>query len=177
MTIPKYPAAFACAQVLPYHIDVNMGVIRTPMESGHARQRRMFRTMPHLFTLEFVMKAVELGRWQSWVNEFAYDYFSLDLESMYSGLLGQITIPHDVRFTSNLTIDNVTYEWVRVRVQAELSPAFAASLGPKLPTHNWVIAGHPAPPPPTDWIIAGEPPTPSLDTYYAGSPQYPAAII
>jgi hypothetical protein len=170
----KYPAEFACPQILPYKIDVNMGVLRTPMESGHSRQRRMFRTMPHIFSLEFVLTVKELGRWQAWVNLFAYDYFNMNLESMYSGLADAETIPHTVRFISNLQIENVTQGYVRVRVQAELSPAFVTAGGPAVPTFNWVVAGD-ASSPAADWIIAGVPANPSLDNIIAGTAPNPAA--
>src|SRR6187549_3467750 len=115
-----YPADFRCAQISPYSLAVDMGVVRTPMDGGNARQRRAYFDMPTLYSLEFVMTVQELGRWQEWANDNAYDYFVIDnLESWQSGKLGRIASPHNIRFISDLTIDNPVYGWVRVKVQAE----------------------------------------------------------
>lgn len=146
MTYPAYPSSFQCPQIKPYAWAVDMGIVRTPMEGGNARQRRRYRTMPHAFRLEFVMPALSVGQWQSWVNAFAYDWFSINLESMWSAATGKITSPHLVRFISNLEWENVVYGWVRVRVQAELSPNQIALGGPLLPTYNWIIGGTPVDP-------------------------------
>lgn len=118
-----YPSNFRCAQITPYSVTVDMGLLRTPMDGGATRQRRLYRTMPHAFQLAFIMTVQELGEWQAWVNENAYDWFVMPkLESMYAGLAGAIATPHTIRFTSNLTYDNPAYGWVSVKVSAELAP-------------------------------------------------------
>jgi hypothetical protein len=178
MSYVSYPSSFQCPQIKPYSLKVDMGVVRTPMQGGNNRQRRQYRIMPHVFQLEFIMEAIELGYWQSWVNSFAYDYFLLDLESMWSATNNKITSPHLVRFISDLEVENVVYGWVRVRVQAELSPNQFAFAGPNLPTHQWIIGGTPQAPSAPDRIIAGSPIAPSMpDWIYAGTPQFPAAIL
>lgn len=177
MMAETYPAEFRCAQITPYRIAVDMGVLRTPMDSGLQRQRRLYRTMPHTFQLEFVMTVVELGDWQVWVNQYAYDYFIMPrLESFYAGRLGEISSPHSCRFTSNLDIDNPVFGWVRVRVSAELDPLQPIS-GPTVPTNLWVVGGTPPTPSNVNTIIAGAPPAPGADAIVAGSPAFPAAII
>ena len=40
MTYIAYPQGFQCPQIKPYSIAVDMGILRTPMEGGNARQRR-----------------------------------------------------------------------------------------------------------------------------------------
>jgi len=172
-----YPDTFRCAQWTPYRIAVDMGLLRTEMEGGGARQRRLYRTMPHRFQLEFVMMTVELGAWQRWVNANAYDFFTMArLESFYSGELGEISSAHSIRFIGDLEIDNPTYGWVRVKVPAELDPRQQALYGPNTPPNNWLIAGTP-PAPSTDHVIAGTPAAPSLPLVSAGTPARPAAII
>jgi hypothetical protein len=174
----RYPSSFQCPQIRPYQIAVDMGILRTPMEGGNTRQRRRYTIMPSIFRLEFVMPAIDLGTWQSWVNAFAYDYFLLNLESMWSAFAGAVTAPHIVRFISDLDIENVVYGWVRVRVQAELSPNQYAIGGPLIPTYQWIIGGTPTAPAAPDWIIAGVPQNPSTpDWIFAGTPANPAAII
>lgn len=178
MAYPNYPASFQCPQIIPYGWTVDMGIIRTPMEGGNSRQRRRYRTMPHGFKLEFIMPALALGQWQSWVNAFAYDWFTMNLESMWSAATGAITSPHLIRFISDLEFDDVVYGWVRCRVQAELSPNQVALGGPLLPTYAWVIGGTPQAPSNANSVIAGNPSSPSTpDWIFAGTPQFPAAIV
>lgn len=157
-----YPADFRCAQITPYAIAVDMGLLRTQMDGGGARQRRLYKTMPTVYSLEFIMTVQELGAWQIWVNDNAYDYFIIDnLESFRSGLKGQVSSPHSIRFISNLAIDNPVFGWVRVKVQAE--GAIAA------PEAGWIVGGTPAAPSPL-WIIAGTVVAPSPGMIYAGTP-------
>jgi len=173
-----YPETFRCAQITPYQIAVDMGLLRTAMDGGAYRQRRVYRTMPHQFRLEFIMTVVELGAWQEWVNVNAYDFFTIQkLESMYAGKIGEISSPHSIRFISNLDIDNPVYGWVRVKVQAELDPLQAANSGPLVPSDHWIIGGTPAAPSNANTIIAGSPGAPSSIRISAGSPAQPAAII
>jgi hypothetical protein len=171
-----YPAEFRCAQITPYRIAVDMGVLRTPMDSGLPRQRRLYRTMPHAFQLEFVMTVVELGDWQRWVNIYAYDYFTMGrLETYFAGMVGEISSPHSVRFTGNLEIDNPVYGWVRVRVPAELDP-LQPFPGPVEPTNLWVVGGFPQSVI-TNWVIGGFPQSIITDWIIAGTPAFPAAYL
>lgn len=173
-----YPDTFRCAQITPYRVSVDMGVLRTPMEGGYQRQRRLYRTMPHVFALEFVMTVQELGPWQEWVNVNAYDYFEMPkLESMYSGMVGEIASPHSIRFTGNLEIDNPVYGWVRVKVSAELDPLQDANSGPIAPSDAWFIGGSPAAPSDDGDIHAGSPAALGPDRIHPGSPGRPAAIV
>src|SRR4029077_374662 len=176
MATTVYPDSFQCAQITPYKVAVDMGVLRTPMEGGYARQRRLYRVMPHAFDLCFIMPAVELGAWQQWVNDNAYDYFEMPkLESMYSGLVGEIAAPHSIRFTGNLEIDNPVYGWVRVKVGAELDPLQNTNLGPIAPSNAWFIGATPQAPSIGSDLHAGTPAAPALDRIMAGSPGRPAA--
>lgn len=171
-----YPAGLPCVQILPYAYDVNMGVLRTPMDGGYSRQRRLHNVMPHDFKLEFVMAIADLYAWQTWVNQFAYDYFYLPLESMHSSLAGKVAAPTLVRFTTNLSFENVVYGWIRVRVGAELSPIAPATVTPPPDTSgDWIIAGRPATPSTPDTYTAGRPASPSNgNTVIAGEPGAPS---
>jgi hypothetical protein len=173
----RYPDVFQCAQITPYRIAVDMGVLRTPMEGGYQRQRRLYRTMPHAFALEFVMTVQELGPWQEWVNVNAYDYFEMPkLESMYSGLVGEIASPHSIRFTGNLEIDNPVYGWVRVKVGAELDPLQDVQSGPIAPSNAWFVGGSASAPSDGSLLHAGVPSNVAGDRINAGSPGRPAAV-
>lgn len=172
-----YPDNLASPQVKPYSYAVDMGLLRTPMEGGNTRQRRLYRTMPTLWALEFIMHAVDLFDWQTWADANGYDWFQIDLQSMYSGAAGKMTSPHLVRFTTDLQMENIMYGWIRVRVSAELSPfqatLFGAPPAPGPAQSNWIIAGTPAAPS-SDTVTAGTPGNPSSDTITAGTPAYPS---
>lgn len=178
MATTVYPSSFRCAQITPYNVAVDMGVLRTPMEGGYQRQRRLYRVMPHAFELTFIMTVQELGAWQEWVNVNAYDYFDMPrIESMYSGLIGEISSLHSIRFTGNLAIDNPVYGWVRVKVTAELDPLQAANQGPITPSNNWIIGGSPPAPSNGSLAHAGAPANLASDRFNAGSPGRPAAYV
>ena len=176
MTTPIYPASLPCPLIKPYQVDVNMGVLRTPMDSGHARQRRLHRRMPHIFTLEFALSIDQLGRWQPWVNEFGYDWFQLDLSTMYSGQVRELFTKHEVRFISDLKYRTLMHGHVLMQVQAELSPA-QNLLGPPQPSWDWIVGGSPGNPSTPDWYIGGKPATPSADIVNPGTPANPAALV
>jgi len=104
MTNPKYPDSFPTPTVAGYGIDVDMGLTRTEMEKGIAKQRRRYTNMPHKYTCNFVMDYSVLVSWQSWINEFGYDWFDIELSSMYSSLQDPNCLLHSARVISNLSI-------------------------------------------------------------------------
>jgi len=118
-----YPVAFPPPRLTPHEWDVDMGLLRTPMEGGFARQRRLFTVMPHAWTLEFALELTQLFAWQSWVNTYAYDFFRLPMISWLSSQAGTRTRAHLVRFTSNLKVTYTPGDSVTVAVTAELSPS------------------------------------------------------
>lgn len=119
----SYPVSFPSPQASPYAWSVDMGVLRTPMDGGNSRQRRLYDVMPHTWTLEFVVPMAALYDWQNWVNQFAYDYFQMPLVSWLASKAGGQTSTHVVRFISNLEFDLLAVDVAHVRVQAEASPA------------------------------------------------------
>jgi hypothetical protein len=69
------------------------------------------------------MTVTQWGAWENWVKTNAYDWFNMDLPSLYSGLAGKRLSPHTIRFTSGLTVVNVTESSVQISVTAEFSPS------------------------------------------------------
>ena len=178
MTTPSYPSGFRTPLITPYSWDVGMGVLRTPMDSGHARQRRVHRRMPHTFAFEFRMTVQELASWQAWVNYFAYDWFDLRcVVSMYAGQLGKVASVHRVRFISDLSMTMLGHDVVSVKVNAELSPTQSAINGPVTPSYNWIVANDPAAPATPNWYVAGTPATPAPNWVIPGSPSNPTAVV
>lgn len=117
-----YPSNFAAPRLLPLAWAVDMGILRTPMDGGLARQRRLYDTMPTVWAIEFVMPVDALFGWQDWVNQYAYDYFELPLVSTQSSQAGTQTAPHVVRFISNLNLELNAVDIVHVRVSVERAP-------------------------------------------------------
>jgi len=117
-----YPSDFPCVQIAGYRADVAMGAARTEIPM-HQVQRRIFRTMPHSVSLSFVMTVTQWGAWETWVKANGYDWFQLDLPSLYSGQLGKRLSPHVIRFTSGLSVRNITESSAQISVNAEFSPS------------------------------------------------------
>jgi len=100
-----------------------MGILRTPMEGGYSRQRRLYDVMPHVWAIEFEVKVAQLYDWQNWINQYAYDFFKMPLISWLSSQAGTKTSLHVVRFISNLEVELVIDTTVTVRVSVEASPS------------------------------------------------------
>lgn len=120
----QYPSDFPCVQISGFTFTVASGVIRAP--GPHQKQRRVFNTMPHEGNLSFVMPVSQWGIWHDWVKTNAYKWFEMNLPSMYAGLVSQRMTGHLVRFTSMISVENVTEADVRASVSAEFSPSMIA---------------------------------------------------
>jgi Putative Ig domain len=127
-----YPQTFPCPDRQPYSLAVDAGVLRTQFSAGNFRQRRIYRRMPTLLSLQFTMRADELTAWQEWCNANAWNWFQIDLESALGK--GQILAPHEIRFITSLDINSEGWNLVSVTVAAEMSPAMlAGAFVPVLP--------------------------------------------
>jgi hypothetical protein len=117
-----YPSDFPCVQIAGYRADVAMGAARSEIPMSQV-QRRIFRTMPHAIALSFVMTVTQWGSWQNWIKQYGYDWFQLDLPSRPEYRLGKRISPHVIRFTSGLSVRNITESSVQISVNAEFSPS------------------------------------------------------
>lgn len=117
-----YPPTFPQPLFDGFSAMVDMGVVRSDMPS-HQAQRRVFNTMPHAFTLTFVMSVNDWGLWEQWVGVYGYRWFLMDLPTMYAGKTGNNTSAILIRFTSDVSAANVSSNSVQVSVSAELAPS------------------------------------------------------
>lgn len=170
-----YPSTLPLPQVADYGVQTIMGVSATVFEGGNRRQRRTSRRERHTFNLAFVFTTGELWTWQSWANQYGYDWHQMLLESSFSGFsaTGARLIPHYVRYTSDIGIETLGNGYFKVSVTAELDLNRQPS-GSIAPTGNWYVAGTPSSPA-TNTITAGTPSSPATDTITAGTPSLPAA--
>ena len=172
-----YPSAYPKPLIDGYGISVNMGVVRTEMETGRAKQRRRFRSMPQMFNFKFVVPISQLGPWQAYVNQYCYEWFELDATSyLTSSQLDDNCSPHIVRFTSNLEIAPFTGDSMSVTVTAEMAPVESFTTPPVAISQTWIVARTPSNPS-TDWYVANTPSNPSTDWVIAGSARNPAAYV
>jgi hypothetical protein len=118
-----YPITYPPPRIAPHEWEADMGLLRTPMAGGFARQRRLYAVQPHAWTLQFTIELTLLFEWQDWVSTNAYDFFRLPMVSWLSSQAGTHTRPTLVRFTSNLKISYYAVDSVVVDVTAEMSPA------------------------------------------------------
>ena len=174
-----YPRDFACPSRIEGHSAVvSTGLVRTPMEGGNTRQRRMQRQAPQLISLVFVMPQTELADWLSWVNAYAFDqWIDIDLPGVLASRAGTQTAATPVRFCSDiaLTLVPVHRLWYwQARVSCEWLPT-AEDLRP----WAWIIADLDDETIETSshWVIAGTPDAPSPDLVTAGGPAAPSAPL
>jgi hypothetical protein len=173
----KYPSEFPLPLWQGYNYNVNMEVIRTPMDTGYPRQRRRHKSMPHLFNVTFRVKQELLGKWQRWINEVGYQWFVMPVADMYSSEAGKDCSDQQVRFTADLQIALRTPRVYEISTQMEISPrSHTTPAGPPQPIYDWIIAKTPADPS-IDVYIAKRPDAPATDTINPGNPAQPAAVV
>lgn len=175
--VPRYPRDFVIPDRQPYAYGVDMGVVRSQMAAGNARQRRLYNIMPHAFGLSFHMRIEELFLWQAWVNAHAYSWFTLPVSTMYAGTPPTPSnIRYEVlRFTSDLAVTMEGWNWVSVAVSAELAPDAFANL-PPIGVGPWIIGGTPGDPNSAQWVIGGTPAAPSPEFAIGGTPAVPSSL-
>ena len=171
----QYPDTLPSPQLSDYAIATSVGATAVTFEHGNRRQRRSAKRDKHEFALSFIFTTAQLWQWQSWANVNGYDWHTMSLESAYSGaaVSGDNTIPHTVRYTSDITVEAFAFDYFRVTVQAEMD-VNTIPQGIVLFTGDWIIARTPSNPA-TDRIIAGTPAALSANIIIAGSPDLPAA--
>lgn len=159
-----YPSSLPCvSRAQGLNETAYAGVVRTPMEAGNSRQRRMHRTLPHRLSLTWEMAQTDLAAFLTWVNAYAWDnWVLLDLPGLRASRRSVNVTGTPVRFISDLTEELITgtglWYW-RVRVDAEWQPT-TDDLA-LVPIASWIVAGTPGDPSSDQWIVAGTPGNPS----------------
>lgn len=170
----EYPSGLPLATVSGYEIAIDHGVSAVAFERGNTRKRHFAKQERHSFALSMVFSLSELWVWQSWANQYGYDWHYMPMVSNYSGFTGTTPVPHYIRYTSDIGIQMIAADYVRVTVQAELD-VNTLPQGSVDFTGNWYLGGTPAVPSSSNWILGGTPAAPSANNIIAGSPAYPAA--
>lgn len=117
-----YPSTFPLPKIEGFTATVASGLIKTEQPTQQA-QRRVFSTMPHRFSLTFVMSVTTWALWHNWVASNGYRWFAMNLPTMYAGLVAADLSPVLIRFTSDLSVTTVSLTDVQITVTAEIAPS------------------------------------------------------
>jgi hypothetical protein len=115
-----YPSTLPGVTLAGFGARVAMGVIRAD-DTTHEQQRRVFKTMPHTFSLAFVMSLVEWAQWKSWMTENGYRWFEIAIPTLYDGQVDGT--PAVIRLTSEISASMLAHDVVQVSVMAEMAPS------------------------------------------------------
>lgn len=82
MAAIDWPTAYLPASPLweQYGVEQDQGLIRTPMDSGWARQRRRYPSAPSTVTVRWLMTAPQIEFFKSWMaSAAAGSFFNIEL--------------------------------------------------------------------------------------------------
>jgi hypothetical protein len=120
----QYPSTLPGPTLAGFGARVGMGVIRA-QDPTHEQQRRVFKSMPHFFSLSFTLSLEQWAQWQSWVNDNGYRWFEIELPTLYSGQVAET--PAVIRLTSEISASAAAHDVVQVSVTAEMAPSMIAN--------------------------------------------------
>ena len=179
--VERYPNSLRLPEYNPYQLEVDMGVIRTPIKLGFSRQRRRYMNMPTVLSMKFVMTWKQLRSWQRWWDTYAYTWFEMPAVTMYSAQPTQDCDIHLLRCIGDLRIEALSARgYCSVTCQCEIDPDYGLTIQPPQPPQpssgNWIVGGV-APSPSPDWYIARTAGNPAVDWVNSGTPSAPSAIV
>ena len=171
----KYPSSFRLPDA-SYSMTMDTGLLRTPFENGHHRQRRRYRTLPTVLSVSFDVKNSQKHSWLLWMQNNGFDWFEIPLPTLFEQLAtDEHCKPSIVRLISDLDIQPNGGDYVRISCMMEMIPNAANSMMKPLDC-MWIIAGTPAAPS-ADTITGGTPASRASDTYTGGDPAHPVCPI
>ena len=122
----QYPETFPQPLLQGFNMSVASGVIRSDMDT-HQVQRRVFSTMPHVFSMSFIMSLVEWDAWARWVAEYGFRWFEIEFPTMYAGRLDADKSAILIRLISIGAAAPVSGQHVQIAVTAEIAPSMIAT--------------------------------------------------
>lgn len=119
-----YPGTFPLPKIEGFSASVASGLIRADAPT-HQAQRRVYTTMPHRFSLTFVMSVTTWATWQNWMIANGYRWFQISLPTLYAGQAGTSLSSVVVRLVSDISMTPVNLSTVQITVSAESAPFMA----------------------------------------------------
>jgi len=182
MAIPDFPQTLPCPQIEGTAASFDAGLIRTQFDGGNSRQRRMYKTLPSIYPVQWVVsQKVDLAKLIRWLNDNGYAWFNLKLPGVLASTKGEETTACRVRLITDLSTELINtrrgYYW-RVRSALEWVDAGSTlGVGSTTTAEGWITARSPTTAA-TDWIIAGGAGSPSvLGPIIGGHPTHPSALL
>lgn len=100
-----------------FRINVDTGLIRTPMEDGQARQRRRFQGPPSTIPASWIMDQSELTFFKSWIANlagFGASWFNINLD------MGEGISNYEARIVGKPEYVPVSHNKWRARISLEV---------------------------------------------------------
>lgn len=179
MAIPDFPQTLPCPQIDGTQASFDAGLIRTQFDGGNSRQRRIYKNLPSIYPVQWVVsQKIDLAKLIRWLNDNGWTWFNLKLPGILASTLSQDTAVCRVRLITDLNTELINtrrgYYW-RVRSALEWVDAGLTIGVGGTTAEGWMIARGPATVA-ADWVIAGSAVTPSvLGPIIGGHPTHPSA--
>ena len=166
-----YPTNFPLPNDTTYSGVVDPGLVRTSTDTPAPFQTKLFGAPTVELNWTFNMsRDLYWVSWLPWVLANGYDWFNMQVMSPYNPVL--VLSEHRCRFTSDLSMTKLGYDWVSVTISGEILQADTEDpLAATARTYNTIRGGTPASPS-ADHVIAGAPATPSADKVQANIYSY-----
>jgi hypothetical protein len=103
-----YPTTLPCP-TWQYGQGITRHVERTRMESGWSRQRRRWPSVNTSVNLSWQMDTAAFNTWAAWIEEFGYDWFTIELDRYLAG-----NEPTDVRLVEPFQYSYDNFDKVNV---------------------------------------------------------------
>jgi hypothetical protein len=124
-----------------YGYRVDAGLIRTPMDSGHVRQRRRWTHRPHTFSLTWRVRADELQVISEVLDQHGYSGLWIPLVTGLYGL--REPLPHLVRVISDIEVragSGLLFD-VSAQVEMQSTPEIECLMAAMCPRYRACLDG------------------------------------
>lgn len=126
MAVPVFPVDDLGAPLrADYRFVVDMGLVRTPFESGATRQRRRYLNQPAVLSLAWDFNTAQMARFGAFADVDGYSWFRMNLPSIQTpGTEVEPAIyltPIDLRFTTNYVASATGFDRYKIEVGAEVA--------------------------------------------------------
>lgn len=121
-TAARYPTSLPCASRDGYGFAVTTGAVKTRMQGGWTRKRRMDPTMFRTFQLSFRMPTDTFDDWHQFVHKNAFNWIRMNVQSnIPSGIrdVNQNVSEEVIRFISDVSWSYTSFGIITANVQAE----------------------------------------------------------